>query len=72
MALFSCSALITTEILRSDDPWAMALILIAALPKLAKNLAETPCVPAMPLPTIAKIAHSLSLLILEIRFKLSS
>ena len=48
----------TTEMLRSEAPCAMARTLIAASPSELNTLAATPCAPAMPSPTTARIAEA--------------
>ena len=47
----------TAEMLRSDEPCAMARTLMPALPSAPKNVAATPAVCAMSSPTAARMLH---------------
>jgi len=50
----------TTEMLRSEAPCAIARTFTPALPRALNTCAETPCAPAMPSPTTASAATPVS------------
>ena len=50
-----CLPSITTEMLRSEAPCAIARTLTAAVPSAPNTFAATPCEPAMPSPTTARM-----------------
>ena len=65
-ALLMSFFLITTEILSSDEPWAVATTLMPFLPKTENSFPEVPEVDFMPSPTTAIIDRFCWMLIFSI------